>query len=281
MPLDVFGVVILAAVAHASWNALLKAAPDQRGMFKVMFSAQIVVALAILPFVPFPSVASLPYLAASATIGVGAMFLLSYAYRLGDLSQAYPLSRGSAPLFVALISTVVLGVELAPASLAGIVLIGIGVTSLSLRRGMGGWQNGPLIMVALANGMIIALCSLLDGYGARLSGSTHGYVATLALALSSLMVITMRFTRRGTATPLSSHTIRMGLLAGILSLASVWLVIWAMTQVSIPLVSALRESSIVFATAIGIYFFKEIPGALRLLSIAIVLVGMTILRLGG
>jgi len=276
--LDVFVVVMMAAIGHAVWNALLRAEPDKRGMLRVMFTTQIGAALAILPFVPLPGIEALPYLAASAIIGVGAMLVLSHAYGLGDLSQVYPLSRGSAPLFVAVISTTLLGEQLTWQSFAGIFLIGLGVTSLSLTR-IRGLHNGPLIAVALASGLLTALCNMIDGYGARVSGSTHGYVAMLAFLLSVLMVLTTRFTERGAAAPATARTTWLGILAGLMSLVTAWAVIWAMTHAPIPLVSALRETSIVFATAIGILIFKELPTYGRLLSVALVVLGVAVLRL--
>jgi len=280
VPLEVFAVVVMAAIGHAVWNALLRAERNKRRMMRVMFTTQMVAALAILPFVPLPNVESLPYLVASASIGVGAMLLLSHAYGIGDLSQVYPLSRGSAPLFVALISTTLLGEELSWGNFAGIVLIGFGVTSLSLTRGIHSLQNGPLIAVALANGALTALCNLIDGYGARVSGSTHGYVATLAFLLSALMVLTTRITERGAAVPMTARATWLGILAGLMSLTTAWAVIWAMTHAPIPLISALRESSIIFATAIGIFFFREAPTRGRLISIALVVLGVAVLRLG-
>lgn len=278
MTLDVFVVVMVAAIGHAVWNALLRVEPDKRGMLRVMFTAQIAAALAILPFVPLPGIESLPYLATSAIIGVGAMLVLSYAYGLGDLSQVYPLSRGSAPLFVTAISTALLGEELTWESLAGILLIGLGVTSLSLTR-IRSLQNGPLVAVALASGLLTALCNMIDGYGARVSGSIHGYVATMALLLSVLMVLTTRFTERGAAAPVTARTTWLGILAGLMSLTTAWAIIWAMTHAPIPLVSALRETSIIFATAIGIFIFRERPTFARLLSIVLVVLGVSVLRL--
>ena len=278
MTLDVFVVVIIAAIGHAVWNALLRVEPNKRGMLRIMFTAQIAAALAILPFVPLPGIESLPYLATSAVIGVGAMFVLSYAYGLGDLSQVYPLSRGSAPLFVAAISTILLGEELSWTNLAGILLIGLGVTSLSLTR-ISSLQNGPLVAIALASGLLTALCNMIDGYGARVSGSPHGYVATMALLLSVLMVLTTRFTQRGAAAPVTARTTWFGIIAGLMSMATAWAAIWAMTRAPIPMVSALRETSIIFATAIGIFIFRERPTFARLLSIVLVVLGVAVLRL--
>jgi len=278
---DVFVVVMMAAFGHAAWNALLRAEANKRGMLRVMFTTQIAAALAIMPFVPLPNVESIPYLAVSAIIGVGAMLVLSYAYGLGDLSQVYPLSRGSAPLFVAVISMTLLGEEITWESFGGIFLIGLGVTSLSLTRSLHSLQNGPLVAVALASGLLTALCNMIDGYGARVSGSTHGYVAMLAFLLSLLMVVSTRLTERGAAAPLTTRATWLGILAGLMSLVTAWAVIWAMTHAPIPLVSALRETSIVFATAIGIFVFRERPTFARLLSITLVVLGVAVLRLSG
>jgi len=278
---EVFFVVLGVAVAHAAWNALLRAEPNKNGMLKVMFVTQTVMALAVLPFVALPSLESIPYLTVSAVIGVGAMLLLSHAYRFGDLSQVYPLSRGSSPLIVALVSIALLGEVLTLASMAGIALIALGVISLSVTRNIRSLRNGPLVAIALANGATSAMCNMIDGYGARLSGSTHGYVAMLALVLSVLMVLTTQVMQRGASTPLTARTIWLGAVAGLMSLGAAWAAIWAMTLAPIPLVSALREASIVFATIIGLVFFREALTLQRVLSIALVVFGVVVLRLNG
>jgi len=278
---EVFVIVLLVAVGHAAWNALLRIEPDKHGMMRVMFATQIAAALAVLPFVTLPDPAALPYLITSAAIGTGAMFLLSHAYKLGDLSQVYPLSRGSAPLIVVLVSTVLLGESITPQALAGIALIALGVISLSFAGNIRSLPNMPLIAVALANGALSALCNLLDGYGARVSGSTIGYVATLGLTLSLMVVFTTQFTSRGKSAAIAARTIWLGALAGLMSLIAAGTAIWAMTRAPIPLVSALRETSIIFAAAIGIFIFREKLTIRRLVSIALVLLGVIALRLDG
>src|SRR6187402_3315504 len=104
MPIDVFLLVLGAALVHASWNALVKVDGDRLALIKTMSGTQIVLSLCLIPFVAIPAVESWPYLCASAALNTGYMVLLNRSYQAGDLSLVYPLARGVAPLAVAAVS---------------------------------------------------------------------------------------------------------------------------------------------------------------------------------
>jgi drug/metabolite transporter (DMT)-like permease len=156
MNITVFIAVIGAAVLHASWNALIKSGADKRVSMAAVMLGHIPLALAALPFVPLPATASLPYLAVGILLHVGYQFFLLHAYRIGDLTQVYPIARGSAPLIVALISVLVLGVHLATIEILAITVIGAGVLSLTLVRRGDGMRNTQAAVMALVTGCFIA-----------------------------------------------------------------------------------------------------------------------------
>ena len=165
------------------------------------------------------------------------------AYRSGDLSHAYPLARGIAPLIVAAVSVMFLGEQLSRPSQIAILLVGLGITSLSLTRGAAGLRDLRMVGFALGTGGFIAAYTLLDGLGARASGSAHGYTAWISLISCSLITaaITWLQQRNGTG-PVTRRTRIAGITSGLASYASTWTIIWAMTVVPVPLVSALRET---------------------------------------
>ena len=278
MPLEVFVMIICAAFVHAAWNALVKAEGDRLTLIRIMSFTQLNLSLLLLPFVAVPAGEAWSYLIASAFVNVGYMLFLSEAYRSGDLSHAYPLARGIAPLIVAAVSMLFLGEELSQASQIAILLIALGITSLSLTRGIEGLRDLRMVGFALGTGGFIAAYTLLDGLGARAAGTAHGYMIWVSLAASALIIASVRWLQRGVSAPASRRTRIAGVTSGLTSYISSWMIIWAMTLVPIPLVSALRETSIVFAVVIGVVFLKERLNLARLASIMATLIGTTILK---
>jgi drug/metabolite transporter (DMT)-like permease len=277
MPIEIFLLILCAALVHAAWNALVKADPDRLTLWRVILTTQFVVSVLLLPFVPVPALAAWPYLVGSALVNVGYVLFLTQAYRYGDLSHAYPLARGSAPLFVAAVSVLFLGEQLAFESQIAVLLIGLGITSLSLTRGAEGLSDLRMVGYALGTGGFIATYTLLDGLGARASGSAHGFVVWVSLIGSVAIVAAILLIQRGRPAA-SRRTRAAGIVSGLLAYGVAWAVIWAMTVVPVPLVSALRETSIVFAVMIGVVVFKERLNLARLASIASTLAGAALLK---
>jgi drug/metabolite transporter (DMT)-like permease len=243
-----------------------------------MSLAQLVLSLLLLPLVSIPPAEAWPYLIASAVVNIGYMLFLNQAYRTGDLSHAYPLARGAAPLIVAVISVMFLGETLSFASKLAIMVIGLGITSLSLTRGVEGLRDLRMVGFALGAGGFIAAYTLLDGLGARATGSPHDYMVWVSIVASALIVAATHLMRRNGPRTVAPQTLKRGVAAGLTSYFSSWLVIWAMTLAPIPLVSALRETSIVFAVAIGVIFLKERLNLARLISVGTTLAGTVILK---
>ncbi len=142
MSTSVFLVVIGAAVLHATWNALVKGGRDKTMSMGAVVLGHMPLALIALPFVPMPAVESLPYLAGGILLHFGYQLFLLKSYQTGDLTQVYPIARGSAPLIIALFSVVVLGVKLEPVEMLAILIIGGGIISLALVRRADGQRNG-------------------------------------------------------------------------------------------------------------------------------------------
>jgi drug/metabolite transporter (DMT)-like permease len=277
MPIDVFVMVLAAALLHATWNAVVKSNGDRFTLIRIFAWAQLVVSLCLLPFVDFPNEAAWPYLVASPVFSTCYLLLLNRAYRIGDLSLVYPLARGAAPLVVAIVSIVLLGEELGRANQIGIMLITIGITSLALTRGTGARDTLP-VLLALAMGSLIATYTLIDGMGARLSGTPHGYMVVVTIPQSLLIIAISHTFGRGKRATVGRQTLRFGIASGLVAYLSTWLIIWAYTRAPIALVSALRETGIVFAVIIGVVIRKERLNLARLASIATTLLGTTLLK---
>jgi drug/metabolite transporter (DMT)-like permease len=278
-----FGVtlaVLGAGFLHASWNALLK---SSAGGDALLDTAAVVAGsslwgLMLAVVVPPPPVGAWPYIAASSAIHFGYYVTLSQAYRTGDLSFAYPLMRGTAPLLVTILGTIVLR-ELPSAQMAvGIGLISLGIVSIAFvqRRA----HSRAAAYWAFANACIIAVYTLVDGAGARASGNALSYVTWL-IFLEGMPFMVWVLVRRGRpALDYLRGSMRIGLIGGGFSFAAYGIVLWAMTRAPIAAVAALRETSVLFAALLGSLWLKEGFGWRRLAGAASVVAGIATLKLG-
>ena len=278
MSTTVFIVVIGAALLHAAWNALVKGGADKTLSMGAVIIGHMPLAILALGFVPAPALESLPYLVCGIALHFGYQMFLLLAYQNGDLTQVYPLARGSAPLIVALFSVLVLGVHLENLELLAIAIIGTGIISLTLVRRSDGLRNPKAATFALITGLFIASYSLVDGQGARVSGSSVGFFAWLAIANGLLMVLFLAIRHPQTLKAIPKKGMFILLVGGGASFIAYALVTWAFTQAPIALVTALRETSIVFALLIGVFFLKERLDLLKVFSTAMTLIGALLLR---
>ena len=201
MAIEIFVMVLCAALLHAGWNALVKADSNRLNLIKVMSLTQLGLSLLLLPLVSIPPGGAWPYLLASSVVNIGYILFLNQAYRSGDLSHAYPLARGIAPLIVAVVSIAFLNETLSRASQLAILLIGLGITSLSVTRGVEGLRDFRMIGFALGTGGFIAAYTVLDGLGARASGSAHDYMVWVSLVSSALIVGVVHFLQSRSGAP--------------------------------------------------------------------------------
>ena len=280
MSITVFLAVLGAAFLHAAWNAVVKGGTDKRLGIGAVVLGHIPIALVCLTFVPLPAAECLPYLTAGVAIHFAYQLMLMQSYRIGDLTQVYPIARGSAPLLVALVSVGFLGVSLSRLELLGVLIIGLGILSLALVRRADGLRNGPAAAMALATGVTIAAYSLVDGIGARLSGNSLAFYAWLSLINGFLMIVYLRFTAPGVIGQVLTKGRLLFVIGGGASFVAYAIATWAFTQAPIALVTALRETSIVFALLIGVFFLKERLDLVKVASTMTTLLGVAILRLG-
>ena len=233
----------------------------------------LVVALAL----PFPAGAAWPWLLASAGIHTFYKIALSNAYHHGDLSRVYPIARGTAPLIVAILGIFFLPDIVSVREYAGIFILILGV--LFMASGVFSYREARvLLMFSVISAMSTAGYTLVDGIGARLSDNVTAYVAWVFF-LDGFLFLSWALIYRGrAATSFSLPALTRGTVAGAASYAAYWIVVWAMSVAPIVLVSALRETSILFAVLIGVVFFKERGDKTKLFSAALIVLGVIVMR---
>jgi drug/metabolite transporter (DMT)-like permease len=262
---------------HAAWNAIVKSSASKLLDTATLSFAAGLICCAMLPWVPLPERASWPWLAASAILHVFYFLTLAGAYRWSDLSHAYPLMRGTAPLLVALSGIFVLDDQLTAGMWAGIVLITIGILAPVLWRPAAVSVKGTLI--ALGNAVVIACYTLIDGNGTRASGNALSYCAWL-FSLDALPIALVAFAiHRRRAWDYAIRRWKPCTVGAIFTLASYGIVLWAMVRAPIAAVAVLRETSVIFAAIIGSTLLQERLGRLRIAGAVVVVCGIAALRL--
>ncbi|MDH3580490.1 MAG: DMT family transporter [Hyphomicrobiales bacterium] len=274
----VFMAVLLAAALHASWNALVKNAGDKHLSMAGIVIGHAPFALAVMPFVPLPAAQSWPYLGAGVVLHLCYQFFLLNSYRVGDLTQVYPIARGVAPMIVALVSVALLGIRLSATELLAVFTIGAGIMSLVFVRGSDGVLNPRAGLMALATGCFIAGYSLVDGLGAREAGTGVGFYAWMSTINAVAFALIMAWRKPNVLKRLAGEGRWIAILGGGGSFVAYAIVTWAFTQAPIALVTALRETSIIFALLIGVLFLKERLNLAKLVSTTVTLAGAILLR---
>jgi len=276
MSWNVFAVVMLAAILHATWNAIVKSGDDKLLSTTLVTTFAALLSALLLPLLDSPARESWSFIGISASLQILYFLLVATTYRLTDLSQTYPLMRGTAPLFVAAFSTVALGDRLTPLAWAGILGICLGVLSMVLKTNLTTRRGSYL---ALANALVIASYTFVDGVGVRRSGAPASYTLWVFLLTGLPLGVWVLGSRRGSLPRYLRRHWQPGLVGGIGTVASYGLALWAMTHAPIALVAALRETSILFGVAIAGIVLREHVARGRVVGACIIALGAAALRL--
>ncbi len=272
--------VLCAAIMHAVWNCILKVSADRLMTMAVVIGVGGLMSLALIIAGPPPAPESWFYIVLSVAIHCAYFFFLVQAYEVGDLSHAYRLARGSAPLMVAAGGAWFAGELLSPLELFGVAVVSAGIISLMLvgDRGTrrGGWRG---FAYPLATGAMIAAYTVTDGLGVRLSGNPASYIGWLFL-LTALPILALAIhRRRGAALEFMRAHWQPAVGGGVLAFAAYALAIWALSLAPMVHVSALRETSVVIAALIGSRLLGEPHGRRRLLSATTVAGGIILMQI--
>jgi len=277
-PAAVVVAVLLAAVLHACWNALLKGVEDRLVTVVLLDLTALVLSALALPLARSPARASWWLLGLSVLLHAGYKVLLMQSYRVGELNQVYPLARGSAPLLVAGFAGLVLGERLGPWQLAGLAGVCGGLVLL-LETGRGGLRGRPMLGFALATGVSIAAYTVADGVGVRRSGTDLGYVVWLFLLGGLPIPLYAAAVAGRDLAARMRRRLGAGVAAGALAVTAYGLVIWAQRRGALAVVAALRETSVLVAALIGSLWFSERFGRRRVLAAACITAGIVLLNL--
>jgi drug/metabolite transporter (DMT)-like permease len=277
--LPIFLAVLVAAVLHASWNLLVKLDLDRFLALLLISCLMGVMGLAMLMVFPWPQPESYPYVLASGLLHTGYNIFLARSYRTGDLSQVYPIARGTAPLLTFIGAWGLAGEAVTSVGALGILTLVSGIWLTARPSAKTIRLDGMTLFFALGTSGFIAAYTLVDGFGGRLSGSASAYTGLLFLLDALFMIAAALMTRGPQAFVQILPSWKSGAAGAVLSAGAYWIVIWAMSLAPIAAVAALRETSILFVMLMSALFLKERVTGFRLAGACLIVVGAVALRL--
>jgi drug/metabolite transporter (DMT)-like permease len=219
----------------------------------------------------------------SATLELTYLWLLSTAYRRGELSVVYPIARGSAPLLAVIVGLGLLHESLTGVQLAGVGILLVGILAVALPQ-----TGGRATLPALMTGVAIAAYTAVDRVGVRLSTPwLYGWVLVVLLAVAipvSMWVAARLTTARPTLEDLANATTPLSrsraTVIGIFLWGGYLLVLWALSLAPLSVVAPVRETAVVGVAVWGVWRLRERKGAgLKLSGALATLVGVALLAL--
>ena len=278
MSTTVFLAILLGALLHATWNALIKLGTSKMTSMLIMSTVQGGVGLVVALLRPFPTGEVWLWLLASGVLHCTYKLFLAFAYEQGDLSRVYPIARGSAPMIVLILSAFLLSDAISGLEYLGIIVLGLGIILMA----QGVWTSGEsrkLIPFALGSAMATAGYSIVDGLGARVLGDAATFVAWMFFLDALFFAPSAMILRGASVWRADLRSWGMGALAALASYGAYAIAVWAMTKAPIALVTALRETSILFAVLIGVVFFKEKITRGKAMAAGLILCGVVLTRI--
>jgi drug/metabolite transporter (DMT)-like permease len=271
--------ILLGALFHATWNALLRSATDKVLDSVFVIGVAGVLSGCLLPFLPLPAAASWPYLIGSVLIHLAYFTFVALAYRDAELSFAYPIMRGTAPAFSAVAASLVLGESPLLLGWLGVFLISFGVFVLSFDSWRSGLLKRSALFFALSNAAVIVAYTVVDGQGVRLSNNALSYIGWMFFLISIVIVLATFVIYGGVVVSFVRPSLAKSAVGGACVVGSYGIALWAMTRAPIALVAALRETSVIFAMLIAAYFLRERITPVRLLSVLMVTAGAIAIKI--
>ena len=278
MEQNVYLLVIFAAILHAIWNGMVKSYKNKIISVSAIVFGHVPIAAFVMLFLPLPTLESVPYIILSALIHQGYQYNLISAYKIGDLTKVYPIARGTGPIVATIISIIFLGLLITKFQILSIALVCFGIIILGIFS-ESLIKNNKVIFYSLATGLFIGLYSLVDGHGARISQSPLSFLGWSFILNAMIFPFVLKFMgHKKVFSRVLKEAKLIFWVGGTLSYIVYGIVVWAFTKAPIPLVGALRESSIVFSVLIGFFFLKERLTFLKIVSILIIFIGVALLK---
>lgn len=275
--------MIASGSIHAVVNAIVKgrAAPVAAPLHARMVArgstdgVSAALLLPAIPFVPWPADA-MGWLAVSAVVHLVYLYAMIRTYAATDLSVAYPVMRGAAPLLTAALSIGLFGERVGPGALAGIALVGVAILTLVAGKHL----DARALGWALLTGAMTALYTVADAHGVRLAPTPASYIVWDFVLIGTESVVMFTVLTHGRLFHDLQTQWRPGVAAGALSIVTYGLALWALSLGPTAPLAALRETGMVTALILSVLFLGERVTRARVAAVALILVGASLIVAG-
>jgi drug/metabolite transporter (DMT)-like permease len=282
-PEGVIFLVLASAILHAAWNTLVKSGSGDRLVFLIVFTgSQTVVTFPLLFVVDYPGHDAMAYAVASSIIHCAYFLLVYLAYKMADMSQVYPISRGLAPALVAVLAWVWLGDKLAGMQWLGLGLVSASILSLAapaLLNFRKSRETARGVGFALLNGLVITIYLLVDGQGVRVATTPISYIVWVFFLMPMVFLLVCLKWQKIWAWEIFRPQLLLGSLGGLVSIVSYALALFAMSLQPLGPIVALRETSVIFGAIFATLFLKEAFGVRRVIAAIGVFFGLYFLKI--
>ena len=270
-----FLLILIAALSHAVCHSILKNNKNPLGILGVTSIFEIIIFTPLVLSVPFPTTYIWILIILSAFLHGLYRLLVVYSYQYGDLSFIYPIARGSSSLLLALISVIYLSDKISLIGFIAILIVCFGLFLISYSDKLK--FNYTAFGLGFLTAIMITTYTLVDGIGVRNSPNPYTFLYWMLLLNGTPALVVSFLFRNNGIRVINKNLIFTGVLFGILAPLAYGIVVWCMQYLPIAYVSSLRESSIIFATLIGMIILKENTASKRLAPSVFVVVGISLL----
>ncbi len=275
----VFLAVISAAFLHAFWNFLVKGNDDKAMAMAAVALGHVPFCLGGLVLFGLPPTDALPMIVLSALLHTGYQIFLMNAYRFGGLSQIYPIARGLSPLLLSLASFAFMYDMPQRTDIIGIALVSGALIVFGIFQYRFDVDGPKGLVLACLTGLFIASYSMIDAIGTRIAGNAPGFYGVMSTLNGLLMLVYFLFRHRPSLVNLSRHGRGLFWIGGGASYFAYVFVLWACLHAPVAVVSSVRETSVLFAMALAVFFLGETLSVLRLATTLVIVCGVILLRL--
>jgi drug/metabolite transporter (DMT)-like permease len=272
--------ILLSAVVHAVVNILTKRADDKYAMRLLIGVFSAIIVTPALFFVPLPSATAVWFLVGTAFVHALYELLLVKSYESAAFSAVYPVARGTGPLFTAIGAIFLLHEHAPPLELVGIAMVCGGVIAIGFsHRATSGALTG--LTYALGTGLTIGAYTLIDASGVRSMGDhPETYVLWFFIAHGFCVLVTAPGIRGRAVVIEARRQWKLGIVLGFLSITTYGSAMLAYSFGATAQLAALRETSVLFGTALAMTFLGELMTARRWLAAIVIAAGAILLQAG-
>lgn len=270
-----FLLLLIAALSHAICHSILKYNKNPLGILGITSIFEIIIFTPLVLSVPFPTPYIWILIISSALLHGFYRLLVIFSYNYGDLSFIYPIARGSSSLLLAVISLIYLNDKISLWGFIAIMIVCIGLFLISYSDRLK--FNYSAFGLGFLTAIMITTYTLVDGIGVRHSSNPYSFLYWMLLLNGTPALIASFFFKNNGLRIVNKKLVLTGVAFGILAPLAYGLAVWCMQFLPIAYVSSIRETSIIFAALIGLYFLKEKTASKRIIPSIFVVMGISIL----